>query len=165
MKNNKNMIITIICILIIGIVLVLSLVIKEKERKYVEITVKDYGKIIVELKKDKAPIAVDNFLNLIDKKFYDGLTFHRIMEGFMIQGGTYDISGNRKEANTIKGEFKANGIENTLSHKRGVISMARNGVDYNSASSGKYFIRYLRLFSASSLNPFLTRIIDSSLLA
>ena len=109
--------------------------------QYVEITVKDYGKIKLELDADKAPVTVKNFIDLVKNKFYDGLTFHRIMEGFMIQGGAYDINGNHKTAQTIKGEFKNNGVENDISHKRGVISMARNNIDMDSASS-QFFIMH-----------------------
>ena len=93
---------------------------------YVEIMVKDYGLIKLELDADTAPITVKNFLKLVKSGFYDGLTFHRIMEGFMIQGGdpNGDGSGGSK---TIKGEFSSNGVENGISHRRGVISMARRG--------------------------------------
>ncbi len=111
-----------------------------------KIEVENYGTITVELYPDIAPITVKNFVNLAKKGFYNGLTFHRIMDGFMIQGGdplgngtggNTDSQGNRL---TIKGEFTANGVNNTLSHKRGVISMAR-AQDYNSASS-QFFIMH-----------------------
>ena len=111
-----------------------------------KIEVENYGTITVELYPDIAPITVKNFVNLAKKGFYNGLTFHRIMDGFMIQGGdplgngtggNTDSQGNRL---TIKGEFTANGVNNTVSHKRGVISMAR-AQDYNSASS-QFFICY-----------------------
>lgn len=111
-----------------------------------KIEVENYGTITVELYPDIAPITVKNFVNLAKKGFYNGLTFHRIMDGFMIQGGdplgngtggNTDSQGNRL---TIKGEFAANGVNNTLSHKRGVISMAR-AQDYNSASS-QFFIMH-----------------------
>ncbi|MBO5109481.1 MAG: peptidylprolyl isomerase [Clostridia bacterium] len=96
---------------------------------YVEIKVKDYGVIKLTLDADTAPITVTNFLKLVKKGFYDGLTFHRIMEGFMIQGG--DPKGNGTGGSKpIKGEFSANGVPNTLSHVRGVISMARQGERY-----------------------------------
>ena len=103
------------------------------------ITVKDYGVIELELDADIAPITVTNFIGLIKDKFYDGLTFHRIMKGFMIQGGDPEGNGTGGSKNTIKGEFSSNGVENNISHKRGVISMARNGSDNNSASS-QFFI-------------------------
>lgn len=104
----------------------------------VEIKVKDYGTIVVDLYGNLAPITVKNFLKLVNEKFYDGLTFHRIISGFMIQGGAPKSSSS--EVETIKGEFAANGIENNLEHKRGVISMARTNVP-DSASS-QFFIMH-----------------------
>ena len=104
----------------------------------VEIKVKDYGTIVVDLYGNLAPITVNNFLKLVNEKFYDGLTFHRIISGFMIQGGA-PKSGS-SEVETIKGEFAANGIENNLEHKRVVISMARTNVP-DSASS-QFFIMH-----------------------
>ena len=96
---------------------------------YVEIKVKDYGVIKLTLDADVAPITVTNFVKLAKSGFYDGLTFHRIMEGFMIQGGDPkgDGTGGSKP---IKGEFSANGVPNGISHRRGVISMARQGERY-----------------------------------
>ena len=95
----------------------------------VEIKVKDYGIIRLTLDADAAPITVTNFIKLVKKGFYDGLTFHRIMDGFMIQGG--DPNGNGTGGTkTIKGEFSKNGVNNPLSHVRGVISMARQGERY-----------------------------------
>ena len=102
------------------------------------ITVKDYGTITVELDRDTAPITVDNFVELAKSGFYDGLTFHRIIAGFMIQGGDPMGNGMGGSKNKIKGEFRANGVENNLSHQRGVISMARSQMP-NSASS-QFFI-------------------------
>lgn len=93
----------------------------------------------MELDADVAPITVTNFVNLAKKGFYNGLTFHRIMSGFMIQGGDPNGDGTGGSEETIKGEFKSNGIENTMSHKRGVISMARTQNDPDSASS-QFFI-------------------------
>ncbi len=106
----------------------------------VEMSVKDYGKITLELDKENAPITVDNFVKLVNNKFYDGLTFHRIIDGFMIQGGDPNKDGTGGSKETIKGEFKNNGVINTISHKRGVISMARSS-DANSASS-QFFIMH-----------------------
>ena len=80
-----------------------------------------------------------NFVNLVNDKFYDGLTFHRIIDGFMIQGGDPKGDGTGGSDKTIKGEFSVNGVENNISHLRGVISMARNGYSYDSASS-QFFI-------------------------
>ena len=87
-----------------------------------------------------APITVQNFVDLANSGFYDGLTFHRIVKGFMIQGGDPKGNGTGGSSKTIKGEFSANGVENKLSHERGVISMARSQ-DYNSASS-QFFIMH-----------------------
>jgi peptidyl-prolyl cis-trans isomerase B (cyclophilin B) len=106
----------------------------------IEITVKDMGVIDVELDADTAPITVTNFINLVNEGFYDGLTFHRVINGFMIQGGDPLGNGTGGSENTIKGEFSANGIENNISHERGVISMARSS-DYDSASS-QFFIMH-----------------------
>ncbi len=105
---------------------------------HVVITVQDYGDIAVELDADTAPITVTNFINLAEEGFYDGLTFHRIIDGFMIQGGDPNGNGTGGSSQTIQGEFSDNGIENNIAHDRGVISMARSS-DYNSASS-QFFI-------------------------
>lgn len=106
---------------------------------HVEIDVQDYGTIYVELDSDTAPVTVDNFMTLAESGFYNGLTFHRIMSGFMIQGGDPNGDGTGGSDENIIGEFESNGIENNISHVRGVISMARNGYDMNSASS-QFFI-------------------------
>lgn len=106
---------------------------------FVEIDVKDYGLIKVELDPTYAPITVDNFLCLAESGFYDGLTFHRIMKGFMIQGGDPNHNGTGGSDKNIIGEFSANGINNPLSHDRGVISMARASYSMDSASS-QFFI-------------------------
>ena len=105
-----------------------------KGKHHAKIKVKDYGTIEVELDGDTAPITVANFIKLVNEKFYDGLTFHRIMSGFMIQGGDPLGNGTGGSDETIKGEFSSNGVENNISHKRGVISMARSS-DPDSASS------------------------------
>ena len=105
---------------------------------HAEIEVKDYGTIKVELDADTAPISVTNFVKLAQEHFYDGLTFHRIMDGFMIQGGDPEGTGRGGSDETIKGEFSSNGVENNISHERGVISMARSS-DPDSASS-QFFI-------------------------
>ena len=105
---------------------------------HVRIRVQDYGTMILELDADTAPLSVTNFISLAQEGFYDGLTFHRIISGFMIQGGAPrgDVNGN--SGRRIEGEFSSNGIENPISHERGVISMARSA-DPNSASS-QFFI-------------------------
>lgn len=104
----------------------------------VQITVKEYGTIEVALDEEAAPLTVENFLKLTEEGFYDGLTFHRIIDGFMIQGGDPKGNGTGGSDETIKGEFSENGVENPLSHTRGAISMARSQ-DYDSASS-QFFI-------------------------
>lgn len=108
-------------------------------KHHAEIVIAEYGKLELELDADVAPITVTNFVNLVKKGFYNGLTFHRIMSGFMIQGGDPNGDGTGGSEETIKGEFKSNGVENTMSHKRGVISMARTQNDPDSASS-QFFI-------------------------
>lgn len=107
-------------------------------KHHVEITVADYGTIRVELDADAAPITVANFLKLAGDGFYDGLTFHRIITGFMIQGGDPLGTGRGGSGENIQGEFSENGVENNLSHTRGAISMARAKA-YDSASS-QFFI-------------------------
>lgn len=109
-----------------------------KGTHHAEIDIKDYGVIKVELNGDVAPITVANFINLANSHFYDGLTFHRIIDGFMMQGGDPLGNGTGGSDNTIKGEFSQNGVENNLSHTRGAISMARS-TDMDSASS-QFFI-------------------------
>lgn len=104
----------------------------------VEIEEKDYGTIAVELDADEAPITVTNFVDLVEDGFYDGLTFHRIIDGFMIQGGDPNGDGSGGSSRTIKGEFSSNGVDNSIDHVRGVISMARSAMP-NSASS-QFFI-------------------------
>lgn len=105
---------------------------------YADIDIKGYGKITVKLDQSAAPKTVGNFISLAQSGFYDGLTFHRIMEGFMMQGGDPEGNGTGGAEKTVVGEFSANGHDNPISHKRGVISMARSN-DYNSASS-QFFI-------------------------
>ncbi len=117
-----------------------------KKAKYVTMTVRyvdkngeeQTGDIVIKLRPDAAPITVDNFESLVSSGFYDNLTFHRVYSGFMIQGGDPDGDGTGRSEKTIKGEFSANGVNNPLSHKRGVVSMARSN-SYNSASS-QFFI-------------------------
>lgn len=104
------------------------------------ITMKNGDVMKAELYPEVAPETVGNFLNLINKKFFDGLIFHRVIKGFMIQGGGYDENGNHKDAPSIKGEFTRNGFTNNLKHTRGVLSMARTSFP-NSASS-QFFIMH-----------------------
>lgn len=107
---------------------------------HVTLVIEGYEKypITIELYGNEAPITVANFVKLIDEHFYDGLTFHRALDGFMLQGGGYDVSGNKIEAETIKGEFSENGVNNPIKHLAGVISMARAS-EKDSASS-EFFI-------------------------
>jgi len=104
----------------------------------VNIEIKNYGTIELELDADVAPITVANFAKLVNEGFYNGLTFHRIIDGFMIQGGDPLGNGTGGSDENIKGEFAVNGVKNSISHVRGTISMARAS-DYNSASS-QFFI-------------------------
>jgi len=107
-------------------------------KHHAEIVVKNYGTIALELDADVAPITVENFANLVNEGFYNGLTFHRIISGFMIQGGDPLGNGTGGSSKTIKGEFASNGVKNSISHVRGTISMARSFMP-NSASS-QFFI-------------------------
>lgn len=156
MKNNKKMTGIIAGILLLIVVLVAAVIVlftirgkKESTegstetinaagKHHIEIQVKDYGTIKAELDGDAAPITVANFLKLAESGFYDGLTFHRIIDGFMIQGGDPKGNGTGGADKTIKGEFSQNGVENKLSHVRGTLSMARSQ-DMDSASS-QFFI-------------------------
>ena len=107
-------------------------------KHHIEIEVKDYGTIRAELDGDTAPITVDNFLKLAKDGFYDGLTFHRIIDGFMIQGGDPNGNGTGGSDETIKGEFSENGVENNISHVRGTLSMARS--QKKDSASSQFFI-------------------------
>lgn len=113
----------------------------EGKQYYADIVIKDYGTITVELDATAAPLSVENFVNLASSGFYDGLTFHRIIEGFMMQGGSTDGKGYEGSSEKIFGEFASNGwTQNTIKHERGVISMARAN-DPNSGSS-QFFIMH-----------------------
>ena len=141
-KNHTGLLIAAAVALVAVLVLVVVLLSRsggDSGLHHVEIDVADYGTIALELDGDTAPITVENFLKLAKSGFYDGLTFHRIIDGFMIQGGDPQGNGMGGSDETIKGEFSANGVENDISHVRGVISMARNGYDMDSASS-QFFI-------------------------
>lgn len=106
----------------------------------IEIEMQNGGVIKAELYPETAPITVENFVKLINESFFDGLVFHRVISGFMIQGGGMDAAGAQKHAESIKGEFEANGVKNDLKHTRGVLSMARTMFP-NSASS-QFFIMH-----------------------
>ena len=103
---------------------------------YADIVIADYGTVTVQLDQEAAPVTVEHFVDLAKKGFYNGSSFHRIIEGFMMQGG---VSGIGDEADNIVGEFSDNGYENPLKHTRGAISMARIGYDPDSATS-QFFI-------------------------
>ena len=140
-----------VCVIALAVVLILTIggqqssdvpestAAQEAELHHCEIEIKDYGTITVELNATAAPITVENFIKLANEGFYDGLTFHRIMEGFMMQGGDPNGNGTGGSGENIKGEFSANGVENPLKHTRGAISMGRTSFDMDSASS-QFFI-------------------------
>jgi len=113
----------------------------------VEITIKNYGIITLTLDETIAPITVQNFIKLANEGFYDGLTLHRIISGFMIQGGDPKADGTGGSPDKIKGEFAINGVENKIPHVRGVISMARRGDPYYDSASSQFFIMHKDDFS------------------
>ena len=118
------------------------------EPSFVKVTMENGDSFVIELLPEYAPETVENFLDLVNSGFYNGLTFHRVIDGFMAQGGDPDGNGTGGSDREIKGEFKQNGFEqNTLSHDRGVVSMARSG-DPDSASS-QFFICYSGNYKAS----------------
>lgn len=148
-KNTGNIILVVGVVLVLFIILGINIMVNKKNMKedenllsgkhYVEVVVKNYGNMVLELDADVAPITVTNFINLVNDKFYDGLTFHRIMDGFMVQGGDPEGTGIGGSSKTIKGEFSKNGVKNDISHVRGTVSMARSSNSYDSASS-QFFI-------------------------
>ena len=146
-KLNRNAIIGIIVAAVVLIGVIVSLVAcnamndKPKNDKpkndgplYAEMNIAGYGKIIIELDPSEAPITVENFVDLVEDGFYDGLTIFRAQEGFVSQGGKDDTAN----LTPIKGEFSDNGVENNISHTRGVISMAR--ADDPDSASSQFFI-------------------------
>lgn len=142
-KKEKRLTFALLAVAGVVVVLVLILLLGGKSSETVhriEIDVENYGTIKAEVDESIAPVTVENFLNLARSGFYDGLTFHRIISGFMIQGGDATGTDRSGSAQKIKGEFAQNGFNNTLSHKRGVLSMARSS-DFNSASS-QFFIMH-----------------------
>ena len=106
----------------------------------IDMELRDLGHLTIELYPEVAPITVENFKNLVEQGFYDGLIFHRVIPGFMIQGGDPTGTGMGGPGHQIKGEFAANGVQNDLKHTRGVLSMARS-MDPNSAGS-QFFIMH-----------------------
>lgn len=111
----------------------------KEQTNFVKMTFEKFGTVIVELSPADAPITVANFKKLVAKGFYDGLTIHRVSSNFVIQGGDPNGNGTGGSGEPIKGEFAVNGIVNNISHRRGVISMARRGDSYDSATS-QFFI-------------------------
>lgn len=113
----------------------------KKEYPIVTLTIEGKGDIVIELYHDKAPETVANFISLVEEGFYDGLTFHRIISGFMIQGGDPEGTGRGGPGYTIKGEFASNGFtQNDLKHKRGIISMARS--QHPDSAGSQFFIMH-----------------------
>lgn len=124
---------------------------EDKDFYYVAMAVEDYGIIIVKLDAVSAPITVKNFVKLVRAGFYDGLTFHRVMNNFMIQGGDPNADGTGGSDEKIEGEFLANGYYNPIKHERGVISMARSSNGFDTASS-QFFICNSSSYSVSALD-------------
>ena len=122
-----------------------------KDYYYVAMAVKNHGIIVLKLDAVNAPITTANFVKLVREGFYDGLTFHRVMENFMIQGGDPKADGTGGSPNKIVGEFSNNGIYNPIKHERGVISMARSSASMDSASS-QFFICNASNYSVSNLD-------------
>lgn len=110
----------------------------KQQTDFVKIEMENHDSIVIELDASVAPITVKNFKDLVADGFYDGLIFHRVISGFMIQGGDPEGTGCGGSKNTIKGEFRMNGVNNPLSHARGVISMART--QYPNSASSQFFI-------------------------
>ncbi|MBE6954981.1 MAG: peptidylprolyl isomerase [Ruminococcaceae bacterium] len=138
--KNKTWIPVVIAACVVVVVAIVLIVALSGKTYIADITVEGYGTITVELDSKAAPKTVDNFVSLAKSGFYDGLTFHRIISGFMIQGGDPNGNGTGGSGKNIEGEFSANGHENNLKHVRGVISMARSQAP-NSASS-QFFIMH-----------------------
>ena len=145
-KNNSGekkspavwIVAAVVCIVVVAVAVMYFM--PDGDTWYADITVEDYGTITVVLDEKNAPLTVENFVSLAKSGFYDGLTFHRIIYGFMMQGGDPNGNGTGGSGTTIKGEFAANGVDNPLSHTRGTISMARSSA-FDSASS-QFFIMH-----------------------
>ncbi len=112
----------------------------EKKNPIVTFNIKEFGEIKAELYPEIAPISVNNFIDLINKGYYDGLIFHRIIKGFMIQGGCPEGSGMGGPGYSIKGEFTSNGFKNELKHDKGVLSMARS--NHPNSAGSQFFIMH-----------------------
>ncbi len=146
-KKDRNLTIALVGVAALLLLLVCILIFggKGKTEHKIEIEVENYGVIRAVVDSSVAPKTVENFLKLVKSGFYDGLTFHRIVDGFMIQCGDPTGTGSGGSKDYVQGEFSANGFENTLSHKRGVLSMARSK-DYNSARSQFFIVQSDSLF-------------------
>ena len=147
-RRNRWIMMGVAAVVIIALIVGVSLLTRKPSAAdtpvashWVEIDVKDYGVITAELYENIAPITVANFVKLVNEGFYDGLTFHRIIEGFVMQGGDPNGDGTGGSPERIKGEFSANGWDNPLKHERGVLSMARQSYPLDSASS-QFFIMH-----------------------
>lgn len=139
MKNRIFTLLVCLMLCLSALLALTSCVGKRGGQNIAKISVEEFGDIVVELNPKAAPITVANFKELAGSGFYDGLTFHRIVKNFMIQGGDPKGDGTGGSDKKIKGEFALNGYNNPISHVRGVISMARAGYSYDSASS-QFFI-------------------------
>ena len=148
---SKKMIIVLCIAVVLAVVAVVLITCLTKDKNqeektigegkyYARIEMRDYDPIVLELDADTAPITVENFVGLVESGFYDGLTFHRIISGFMIQGGDPLGNGTGGSEKTIKGEFRANGVENPISHVRGTVSMARS--QRPDSASSQFFIMH-----------------------
>ncbi len=134
----KRIVYKILAITLLGVLLIGSLTSCRKKANYVKLTIKDIGVVVIQLDRENAPKTVENFVKLVDEGFYDGLTFHRVIAGFMVQGGCPEGTGGGNSGTYIEGEFFANGHSNAISHIRSTVSMAR-GDNPNSASC-QFFI-------------------------
>ena len=137
-KKRNSILAAVACVAAVAIIAAIVIACLPGPVYYADIQIQDYGTVTVQLDADTAPITCENFVSLAESGFYNGLTFHRIIEGFMMQGGDPEGNGTGGSDKDIIGEFSANGYDNDLSHVRGVISMARSD-DYNSGSS-QFFI-------------------------
>ena len=139
-RIRRNIVLGVGAVVLVVLIFLIASLIKNRNKVqyFADIEVQNYGTITLELDADAAPVTVKNFVDLAESGFYDGLTFHRIIPGFMIQGGDPNGNGTGGSGKNIIGEFTKNGHKNDLTHTRGALSMARS-MDYNSASS-QFFI-------------------------
>ena len=140
-----------LCVLGIGIGLIVDHIASQPKNYIAKIEIENHGTITLELDGSAAPITVENFVKLAKDGFYDGLTFHRIIDGFMMQGGCPKGDGTGDAGQDIKGEFSANGWDNPIKHERGTISMARAN-DPNSASCQFFIVHETSANNTASLD-------------